>query len=120
MLAVLITAGGTHLAVLQITAWGTMLASNVQEFDLDDAVDRTFSGDFPCEICKRIALASEKDNAPESTPAPTVTVLDLKLMVAEIPQLVPPVHARAPWITDHLAATRLTGECPHGPPKRLV
>ena len=120
MIAVLMTAGGSHLAVLQVTAWGTMLAFNVQSLNIEEAVDRTFSGDHPCEICKRIAKAADEERSPENAPFPSSQNLDLKLIAAEIPKLVPPDHERTLWTALHCNFGRLPENCPHGPPKELA
>ena len=53
LIAVLLTSGG-HWAVLQSLAWANMLADGLRTLPLREAVQRTFDGAHPCEMCMRI------------------------------------------------------------------
>ena len=54
------------LLLLQLGAWGLMLASYSQQSSLEQAIIETFGGDRPCEICKFIqATDTESKPAPE-------------------------------------------------------
>jgi len=48
------------LGLLQGLAWGGMLVGNLQT-GADSALERTFGGDHPCELCTAIAEEREQD-----------------------------------------------------------
>jgi hypothetical protein len=52
---------GAHWALLQTVAWTSMLASNLQNGSLRQAVAETFDGNHPCCICKAIAAAKKTE-----------------------------------------------------------
>jgi len=54
ILALLVAAGG-HWAALQSFAWARMLADNARVAPLSEAIEKTFDGKHPCELCKCIA-----------------------------------------------------------------
>ena len=49
------------LAILQLGAWGWMIASYAQESDLQQAVEDTFSGERPCAMCSMIVKVEETE-----------------------------------------------------------
>ncbi|MEM0897350.1 MAG: hypothetical protein AAGJ79_10730 [Verrucomicrobiota bacterium] len=122
MIAVLMAAGGAHLAVLQVTAWGTMIASDVQDHGMEAAIDRTFSGEFPCELCKRIAKSNTSSDERPADPFPVLNshLFELKLIACDLLSLFPPIAKRSPWTDTTLKFGVFHSECPHGPPKGLV
>jgi hypothetical protein len=54
---------GGHWAALQMVAWTGMLWSYSSEASIITAVEKTFSGQNPCELCKTISKgrSSEQD-----------------------------------------------------------
>lgn len=52
---------GGHWAVLQSVAWGKMVASYSREGSLEKAVEKTFSGQHPCSLCKKISTERQKE-----------------------------------------------------------
>lgn len=58
----LFTVAGGHWAVLQSVAWAQMLRDYSVGASLTAAVEKTFSGKFPCGMCRKIAEA-KKDEA---------------------------------------------------------
>ena len=54
--------GGQWYA-LQCVAWVKMLHEYAQVVPLGEAVSMTFSGQYPCEICKAIAEKKQSENA---------------------------------------------------------
>lgn len=78
------------MAVLQIGAWGWMLASYSQESSFSQAVEETFSGERPCGMCKLITEVEETEREQQPTNA-SAADKDLKLMLGlgravQIPQ----------------------------------
>lgn len=72
LLAMFSLAGG-HWALLQSIAWVGMLQEYGRTASMSEAVDKTFSGNFPCDMCKKIAQAKEKEQE-----APTFVKADKK------------------------------------------
>lgn len=62
VVAIFACAGG-HWAVLQSIAWATMLRDYSQESSLAIAMEKTFSGEFPCSMCKTIAAAKKTERS---------------------------------------------------------
>ena len=58
---------GGHWAILQSVAWATMLTENLQSGSMTEAVSKTFDGEHPCALCKRITegkKSEKKSDAP--------------------------------------------------------
>lgn len=56
---------GMHRGVLQTVAWARMLADFAAERPLLEAVEMTFDGEHPCELCR---IAQDKEPASPSQP----------------------------------------------------
>jgi hypothetical protein len=52
---------GGQWAVFQAIAWGNMIREYSQMVPLTQAVEMTFSGQYPCPICKAIAEKKSSD-----------------------------------------------------------
>ena len=61
---------GGHWAVLQSVAWTAMLADNLRNSSLADAVERTFDGQHPCTLCKVVSAGKKSEKQAEF---PTLT-----------------------------------------------
>jgi len=66
---------GGHWAILQSVAWTTMLADNLQQGSITEAVSNTFDGDHPCAMCKHISEAKQSEKKSDA--------LDLKVKKLE-------------------------------------
>jgi len=62
LFAFLLNCGG-HWYVLQGVAWVNMIRDYSQMVPLTQAVAMTFSGEYPCPICKAIAKEKKAENA---------------------------------------------------------
>jgi hypothetical protein len=62
----LVLATGAHWAALQTVAWTTMLASNLRNDSLTQAISKTFDGEHPCCLCKAIAAAKKSEKKSEA------------------------------------------------------
>jgi hypothetical protein len=69
LIVALVTATGTHWVILQSVAWTSMLAQNLQEAPVSDALVKTFDGKHPCNICKAITHGKQSEKKSEF-PAP--------------------------------------------------
>jgi len=63
-----LTAIGAHWVVLQSVAWTTMLAENLRTNSVSEAVARTFDGEHPCALCKKIAQGKQTEKKSEFPP----------------------------------------------------
>ena len=90
-LAMFSIAGG-HWAVLQTIAWAQMVHDYSQTTSIAEAVEKTFSGEAPCGMCKKIAAAKHQEEK-----APATVKLDKKAEVFPIASatLLPRPLARA-------------------------
>ena len=66
---------GLHWLALQSLAWTTMLVSNARHSSLTEAVEKTFDGAHPCDLCH--AVAAGKKSEKKSEILPQVARLDL-------------------------------------------
>lgn len=86
-LAMFSIAGG-HLAVLQGVAWAGMLWSYSRDASFTEAAEKTFSGEYPCSMCKKVAKARQQEEK-----APATLKVDKKadhfLLVARSPLATP-------------------------------
>jgi len=65
-LALFSIAGG-HWAVLQAVAWAQMLRDYSENATVAEAVEKTFSGEAPCAMCKQITEARQKEEKAPAT-----------------------------------------------------
>src|SRR5215469_12912704 len=65
MIVALLAATGTHWVLLQSVAWTTMLADNLRTGSLVEAVEKTFDGQHPCSLCKRISAGKKSEKKAE-------------------------------------------------------
>jgi hypothetical protein len=67
----LFLAVGLDRVALQSVAWTTMLVENAKQTSLAQAVARTFDGQHPCDLCKRISSTKDSQKRPVAQPAPS-------------------------------------------------
>ena len=60
LLSAYLLACGGHWYVAQLYAWGTMLQANCEVMPFQQAIERTFSGKYPCKMCQAIAEKKQK------------------------------------------------------------
>lgn len=59
-------------ATLQIVAWSQMLSERIPEQGIEAAVDSTFNGKSPCELClaaQEVQIAQQESEPEQSVPA---------------------------------------------------
>lgn len=52
---------GGHLALLQTYAWTSMLVEYSGSSSVSEAMDKTFDGEHPCELCKVVEKSKHED-----------------------------------------------------------
>jgi hypothetical protein len=80
----LLNFAGAHWIVLQSIAWSSMMAKQARYSHLAEAVQKTFDGAHPCDLCKGISRAQEK----ERKPAVPVEFSKLPLLHEFVPKFV--------------------------------
>ena len=58
---------GGQWPVLQCVAWANMIREYSEMVPLTQAVEMTFSGQYPCALCKAIAEKKQEENAKLAT-----------------------------------------------------
>lgn len=61
MIVAALSATGTHWLALQSFAWTAMLAENLHNGSLEQAVRCTFDGKHPCCLCREIARDKQSE-----------------------------------------------------------
>jgi hypothetical protein len=69
MIVALLAATGTHWMLLQSVAWTTMLADNLRNGSFVEAVEKTFDGQHPCSLCKRISAEKKSEKKADFPPS---------------------------------------------------
>lgn len=80
---------GFHWLALQSIAWTTMLVENARHVPLSEAVERTFDGNHPCDLCH--AVADGKKSEKKSEILPTIARVDLICVTRRLSWLPPSV-----------------------------
>ena len=62
LVAFIFSCGG-QWAALQCVAWANMIREYSEVVPVGQAIEMTFSGKYPCEMCKIIAQKKESENA---------------------------------------------------------
>ena len=57
---------GLHWAVLQTAAWAGMLVTYSQDASWQTAVDKTFDGQHPCQLCRLVKTGRSAEKTPET------------------------------------------------------
>lgn len=73
--------------MLQTVAWAQMLREYSQNATVAEAVEKTFSGEAPCPMCKMIAAEKQKE---EKAPAPVKAEKKGETFLLAARDLVPP------------------------------
>lgn len=112
----LFSLSGLDLSLLQAFAWSTMLADRAPERGLVEALESTFSGDEPCEMCEALA-------EPEPTQEPSAPPVEERVKLLSPVLLVRPSRINPPgksWIGYRSFSERYRSESmevPTPPPR---
>ncbi|MGB0334883.1 MAG: hypothetical protein ACPGGN_05985 [Opitutales bacterium] len=106
------------LALLQLGAWGWMLASYSQESSFQQAFVETFGDERPCELCLVIDAVEETER---DLPVQQTPDNDLKLMLglACAVRIQAPVAAYQPAAIPVGKPEDVSGRVPTPPPRRV-
>jgi hypothetical protein len=76
---------GGPLALVQVVAWGNMIAQYSGESGIIKGVQDTFSGDRPCRLCCKISEARESDPENKKPVIPNKDQGPLKCLTEMLP-----------------------------------
>jgi hypothetical protein len=114
-MAAIMAATGTHWVLFQSVAWTSMLAENLEKTSLGEALDRTFDGRHPCEICRQIETGKKSERKSELfSPARKLEFCRIELLI----RFIPPVRLSVPAPTGVSFESLSTP--PPVPPPRLL
>lgn len=110
-----------HIAVVQLYAWGEMLAERSSERGFVEAAVSVASGDEPCSLCHAIAETTRTESAPDQrAPEPVKEPALPKLIALDGDRAVlPPLTAsgRLPILRDNERALSWCERTPVPPPQ---
>jgi hypothetical protein len=68
----LLLVGQLGLPFLQVVAWVSMVSSHtLSSPSINVAIEKTFDGQNPCELCKAISAAEQQKHGDEGAPMPS-------------------------------------------------
>jgi hypothetical protein len=85
--ALFILVGG-HWALLQTVAWGAMMMDFSRQGSVREAVGKTFDGEHPCDLCKKISQA--KTQQPKAPAVVSFAPRDFSFLAMQVLNLVAP------------------------------
>lgn len=104
---------GGHWIGLQSIAWASMIVNYSQHCSIAKAIEHTFDGEHPCNLCKHIGKARDREKKPDSQSP--VGKTDLICTVRQLIFLPPFTHFEYP---DFLSTVRSGfGLTPYPPPR---
>ena len=108
------------LALLQLGAWAWMLSHYSQESTFEQAVQETFSGKRPCEMCKLIDKVENADQ--EQQPLSKTETKDFKLLQGTLSKfaLSHPRSYNLDTACDEHTISNPLKEVPSPPPREFV
>jgi hypothetical protein len=115
VLAAFVFSCGGQWYVLQCVAWVKMLHDYSQMVPFTEAVGMTFSGKYPCAICKAIAEKKQSENDKIAS----FDKYEKKFFPPVAIALVPPKGVPVPY-ADYLISLQVRSESPPTPPPRLA
>jgi hypothetical protein len=113
VLAAFVFSCGGQWYVLQCVAWIKMLHDYAQMVPFTEAVGMTFSGQYPCEICKAIAEKKQSEN----TKICSLEKYEKKFFPPVAVALARPEAAPLQY-ADYLSTLQARSEPPPTPPPR--
>ena len=119
-LALFSIAGG-QWAVLQTVAWAGMLHDYTQRTgSITVAIEQTFDGEHPCELCRDIATAKDKEQKEKPAIPGAKDDAKVKAMVADgaSPSLITPAAIPARVLVASVFPFARTEPPPTPPPRR--
>ncbi len=108
---------GGHWLLLQTVAWTGMLLKYSQDANFAEAVSKTFDGEHPCPLCKKIKQARKSE---QKDPAPSLAKMDLKYPKPDGLAPVAPTFGFHSWPAFEEYALNAVHTPPVPPPRSAV
>jgi hypothetical protein len=105
------------LALLQLGAWGWMLASYTQESSFQQAITETFGDQRPCDICEVIDAVEESNTTSPSALKNEQKDLKLMLGLGRPIQIIVPTSLKGPEVTIVREPGNAHRQVPTPPPR---
>jgi hypothetical protein len=116
VLVAFIFSSGGEWAMLQCIAWGNMIREYSGMVPLAQAVEMTFSGEYPCALCKVIAEKKQSENSKLA-----VLIKPEKLISTLVFSYLPRVAMLAPQIYfEQEIFLQTRSDVPPTPPPRVA
>jgi len=112
-------AAGAQWDLVQVYAWGRMMADHSRTMTLSDAVSKTFDGEM-CPICRMVAKARQKEQSQSNVPEVRIESKILLFFQAVPAVIVGAPRAVACFPGDASAMTKDRSAPPVPPPKIIV
>jgi hypothetical protein len=92
---------GLHWTALQSAAWLGMIVKYSQDASIEEALEKTFDGEHPCELCKLVEQGTKQQGQDEKKASDAIKKLDLLAMVPArfIPPPMPEPRPLPPLVT---------------------
>ena len=107
---------GGHWAVLQSVAWVKMVVDYSQNDSLPVAIEKTFDGAHPCDLCKVVRAGRSADE--RSPLVKEILKFKMEAVVAPAVRLVPPPEAPRLFFATVLSHESIVSTVPVPPPRR--
>lgn len=116
MLSLCVAATGVQWDLVQVVAWGRMMAGHAERMPLSEAVSKTFDGEM-CGLCRLVAKAGKSDQS--RTTLPDDAVKDrMLLLLGHPPRIVLGVPAAPHGRPDDQSVPASDRAEPQVPPPR--
>jgi len=107
-------------AILQLGAWSWMLTSYTQESSLKQAIQETFGGERPCDMCKIIDSSDDPRNEAPTTKQSETRELKLMLGLGRALKFDHNSTGNAPWADYLMVHSYGVYYKPTPPPRAIV
>lgn len=111
---------GAQWLVLQSVAWTNMLITYSQDAPLSEAIQKTFDGQHPCQLCEHIQSAEKETQKEDATTSSSSSSLSNFLKAGALPGQLSITPPRGEYHSYPSVATRFSSRTtePIAPPPR--
>lgn len=119
VLLALVLSLGLHWTVLQSAAWVGMVVSYAKDATIGEALQKTFDGEHPCPLCKKIeaGVKKEQDKSKQSKTEKTVKMELMTVAMSEV-AIIPATPSKREFVSSGPLAAVREHAPPVPPPRR--
>jgi hypothetical protein len=107
---------GAHWLILQGTAWTTMLVNRSQTMGFAAAVQTTFDGDHPCEMCHAVTEGTENERTLDGILPKGAKLFEGSMLQPSGTVIPEPVSESFSYFPDGLSTAPARADAPPTPP----